>query len=72
MAKRRSDQKTQHSKGGSMPEWKVNQHLRQIDQHKNPISSVGSGLNAYVDFFILSFYSLKIGIIISHLIEGFK
>lgn len=44
----------------------------ETDKHKNPISSVGSGLNAYVDFFSLSFYSLKIGIIISHLIEGLK
>lgn len=72
MAKRRSDENTQHSKGGSMPEWKVNQHLKQIDKRENPISTVGSWLNAYFDFFSLSFYSLKIGIIISHLIEGLK
>lgn len=70
MAKRRSDQKTQGSEGGSVPEWEVNQHLRQID--KNPISAVGSGLNASVDFVSLRFYSLKIGIIIFHPIEGLK
>lgn len=40
MAGRSSDQNTQYSRGGSMPEWKVNQLLSQIYKHKNPVSAV--------------------------------
>lgn len=64
MAGRSSGQKTHCGRGGSMPEWKVNQLLSQIDKHKNPISAVRFWLDKYLNFFSLSFYNFKMGIII--------
>lgn len=37
MARRRSDQNTQYSRAGTVPEWKGNQHLGQIAKHKTPV-----------------------------------